>query len=90
MHTSVPQQVPKGAHTWSLTLGEITVQDAQGNIISTRASYSLGLYLKQHLPHLNAVVLSLLKALHTCWKGLKAPKPGKGCRYKSMGTTGAM
>lgn len=62
------QPAAKGAHvhTGSLTPGEITVQDAEGHIISSRASFSLGLYLKQHLPHLNAVASSLLKALHPC------------------------
>lgn len=61
-------QVANGSHkhTGSLTPGEITVQDAEGNVISSRASFSLGLYLKQHLPHLNAVALSLHKSLHTC------------------------
>lgn len=78
---------PKG-HTWSLALGEITAQDTKGKVVSSRASFSPGLYLKQHLPHLNAVALSLCRALH--WKGLKTPKPGKCCKYKSVGSTGGV
>lgn len=86
------QQVAKRAHmhTGSLTPGKITVQDAEGNLISSRASFSLGLYLKQHFPHLNAVALSLLKAPRTCQKGLKPPKPGKHCRYKPTGSYGGV
>lgn len=36
-------QVANGSHkhTGSLTPGEITVQDAEGNVISSRASFSL-------------------------------------------------
>ena len=79
----------RGTRTHRVTSpGESTVQDAEGNLSSSRASFSLALYLKQHLPHLNAVALTLLKALHTHWKGLKTPKAGKRCRYRSIGSTG--
>lgn len=87
VHSSVPQQVAKG-HSWSLALGEITAQETEGKGVSSRASLSLGLYLK-NTPHTWMLwALSLCKALH--WKELKTPKPAKRCRNKSVGSTGGM
>lgn len=54
-HTSVLQQVAKGActHTKPLAKREMTGQDMEQDMISCRTSFSLGLYLKQHLKALH-------------------------------------
>lgn len=55
MHTSVLQQVAKGpcTHTRPLAKREMTGQDMEQATISCRTSFSLGLYLKQHLKALH-------------------------------------
>lgn len=87
MHSSVPQQAAKG-HSWPLALGEITAQDTEGKGVSSRASLSLRLYLKQHPPNLNAVGFVTLQS-----STLKEMEDSQTCQVlqeQAMGSTGGV